>query len=213
MLSNVSTIVRFAFIWAGYILCERVVEVVRYGPLSEPGASLDAPEAPDEPKATEPCADGSRYLFSFYSGLLGGLCGLLPRQRRQPGGGATRATLASQLCTRLTQNGSERSFLPICVHSCVSTSVYNSATVYTSAPNRRREATSANLCTLLRPHGLARDPGESQQCTQMTQNSSERPFLPICVHSCVPQASRVTGRGHGSHDVDGPMAPVMHSSY
>ena len=32
----------------------------------------------------------------------------------------------------------------------------------------------------------------SQQCTQMTQNSSERPFPPICVHSCVPQASRVT---------------------
>ena len=65
----------------------------------------------------------------------------------------------SQQCTRLTQNGSERPFLPICVHSCVSTSVYNSATVYTSAPKRRREATSANLCTLLRPHGLARDHG------------------------------------------------------
>lgn len=62
VLSNVSTIVRFAFMWAGYILCERVVEVVRYGPLSEPGASLDAPEAPDEPKATEPCADGSPVL-------------------------------------------------------------------------------------------------------------------------------------------------------
>ena len=39
---------------------------------------------------------------------------------------------------------------------------------------------------------LARDPRESQQCTQMPQNGSERPFLPICVHSCVPQASRVT---------------------
>lgn len=62
VLGNVSMIVRFAFIWAGYILCERVVEVVRYGPLSEPGASLDAPEAPDEPKATEPCADGSPVL-------------------------------------------------------------------------------------------------------------------------------------------------------
>ena len=49
-------------------------------------------------------------------------------------------------------NGAEGPFLPICVHSCVSTSVYNSATVYTSAPKWRREATSANLCTLLRPH-------------------------------------------------------------
>ena len=80
------------------------------------------------------------------------------------------------------------------------------ATVYTNAPKQLREVIFADLCTLLRPHGLARDPRESQQCTQMTQNSSERPFLPICVHSCVPQASRVTGRGHGSHDVDGPMA-------
>ena len=60
---------------------------------------------------------------------------------------------------------------------------------------------------------LARDPRESQQCTQMTQNGAERPFSPICVHPCVPQASRVTGRGHGSHDVDGSMAPVMRSSY
>ena len=63
----------------------------------------------------------------------------------------------SQQCTRLTQNGSERPSLPICVHSCVSTSVYNSATVYTSAPKRLREAISTNLCTLLRPPGLARD--------------------------------------------------------
>ena len=37
----------------------------------------------------------------------------------------------------------------------------------------------------------------------------ERPFSPICVHSCVPTAARATGRGHGSHDIEGPMAPVM----
>ena len=37
----------------------------------------------------------------------------------------------------------------------------------------------------------------------------ERPFSPICVHSCIPTAARATGRGHGSHDVDGPMALVM----
>ena len=59
----------------------------------------------------------------------------------------------------MTQNSSERPFSPICVHSCVSTSVYNSATVYTSAPKRLREAISTNLCTLLRPPGLARDHG------------------------------------------------------
>ena len=38
---------------------------------------------------------------------------------------------------------------------------------------------------------------------------AERPFSPICVHSCIPTAALATGRGHGSHDVDGPMAPVM----
>ena len=30
----------------------------------------------------------------------------------------------------------------------------------------------------------------SQQCTQMPQNGAERPFPPICVHSCVPTAAR-----------------------
>ena len=38
---------------------------------------------------------------------------------------------------------------------------------------------------------------------------AESPSSPICVHSCVPTAARATGRGHGFHDVDGPMAPVM----
>ena len=37
----------------------------------------------------------------------------------------------------------------------------------------------------------------------------ERPFSPICVHSCIPTAARATGRGHGPHDIEGPMAPVM----
>ena len=36
---------------------------------------------------------------------------------------------------------------------------------------------------------------------------AESPFSPICVHSCVPTAARATGRDHGSHDIEGPMAP------
>ena len=32
VLSNVSTIVRFALMWAGYVLCERVVEGIRRKP-------------------------------------------------------------------------------------------------------------------------------------------------------------------------------------
>ena len=38
---------------------------------------------------------------------------------------------------------------------------------------------------------------------------AERPSSPICVHSCVPTAALATGRGYGSHDIEGPMAPVM----
>ena len=60
--------------------------------------------------------------------------------------------IASQQCTQMPQNGVERPFWPICVHSCIPTVVRNGATVYTSAPKRRREAVFANLCTLLRPH-------------------------------------------------------------
>ena len=46
-----------------------------------------------------------------------------------------------------------------------------------------------------------------QQCTRMSQNGAEGPFSPICVHSCVSTATRTAGRGHGPHDIDGPMAP------
>ena len=38
----------------------------------------------------------------------------------------------------------------------------------------------------------------AQQCTQMPQNGSERPFPSICVHSFVPTAVRATGAPGGS---------------
>ena len=38
---------------------------------------------------------------------------------------------------------------------------------------------------------------------------AESPSSPVYVHSCIPTAALATERGHGSHDVDGPMAPVM----
>ena len=38
---------------------------------------------------------------------------------------------------------------------------------------------------------------------------AESLFLPICVHSCILTTARAAGRGHGSHDIDGPMALVM----
>ena len=83
------------------------------------------------------------------------------------------------------------------------------ATVYTNALKRRGEARSSHLCTLLRSQGHPQPKPTAQQCTQTPQNGAESPFSPICVHSCVPTTARVTGWGHWSHDVDGPMAPVM----
>ena len=81
--------------------------------------------------------------------------------------------LASQQCTQMPQNGTERPFSPICVHSFVLTSVHNGAKVYTNTPKRLQGAIFADLCTLL----------------------------------TVSTSDRATGRRHGSHDVDGPMAP------
>ena len=59
------------------------------------------------------------------------------------------------------------------------------ATVYTNAPKRRGEARSSHLCTLLRSQGHPQPKPTAQQCTQTPQNGAERPFWPICVHSCV----------------------------
>ena len=97
--------------------------------------------------------------------------------------------LASQQCTQMPQNGSERPVSPICVHSCESPrSLARSsrvATVYTNAPKRHREARSSHLCTLLRSQGHPQPKPTAQPCTRMPQNGTEGPFPPICVHSCV----------------------------
>ena len=92
---------------------------------------------------------------------------------------------------RATRRNSHRSSRRNSVHKCPKTAPRGRfrRSVYTSA-SPRLSATA-------------------QQCTQMPQNSSEGPFSPICVHSFAPTATLVTGRGHGSHDIDGPMAPVM----
>ena len=85
---------------------------------------------------------------------------------------AARATPVSQQCTQMAQNGSERTISPICVHYCIPTGRSREsrvATVYTNAPERRREAVFGDLCTLLRPPAsppAARESPAAQQCTQ-----------------------------------------------
>ena len=148
-----------------------------------------------------------------YPWIFGGLCGLLPWRRRQPSGGAARVEAVffrprgrrsprgvpavrhggwgARATRRNSHRNSHRSSRRNSVHKCPKTAPRGRfrRSVYTPA-SPRLSATA-------------------QQCTQMPQNSSERPFPPICVHSFAPTATLVTGRGHGPHDIDGPMAPVM----
>ena len=108
------------------------------------------------------------------------------RLQRQTSGDATRASRRS-----LRRNW-RRNWRRNSVHKCPKTAPrgHFSQSVYTPA--------SPRLSTM------------AQQCTQMPQNGAERPFSPICVHSCPPPTpARATGRGHGSHDIEDPMVPVM----
>ena len=81
-----------------------------------------------------------------------------------------RTTLTLQQCTQMAKNGAERPFSPICVHSCVPTSVHNGATVYTNGPKQLQEATLANLCTLLCPRGQADPAGSAWTPTRTTDS-------------------------------------------
>ena len=68
--------------------------------------------------------------------------------------------------------------------------VARDATVYTNVPNRRGEARSSHLCTLLRSQGHSQPKPAAQQCTQTPQSGAERLLPPICVHYCSHGVSR-----------------------
>ena len=101
-----------------------------------------------------------------------------------------RTTLTLQQCTQMAKNGVERPFSPICVHSCVPTSVHNGATVYTNGPKQLQEATLANLCTLFasgdRP--TLRDPRGRPPARPTRASKAEPPPY---------------GRGHPANATDG----------
>ena len=102
-----------------------------------------------------------------------------------------RLSTTVQQCTQMPQNGAERPFPPICVHSCMPTVVRNVATVYTSAPKRPREAIFTDLCTLLhhRPGGEARPTGEAHPTGAVrqppTHTNSRSLQLGTCPHVSV----------------------------
>ena len=90
-----------------------------------------------------------------------------------------RGAISTDLCTLLRPYGCSQQ--------------RNSPTAYTNAPIRRGEARSSHLCTLLRSQGHPQPKPTAQRCTQMPRNGTERPFWPICVHSCV---RRPDGEAH-----------------
>ena len=147
-------------------------------------------------------------------GLFGGLCGLTPRRRRQASGDATRAgpvfptkgEAATEGTpparhggwgTRATRRGSHR-------NSRRNSRDPRVATVYTSAPERLREAILADLCTLLRSHAC---PQRRNSVHEWHKTTLRGHFRRSVYTLSLPTTARATGRGHGSHDVDGPMAP------
>ena len=101
-----------------------------------------------------------RILWGHSGRLLGDLCGLTPRRRRQPSGWQRHSRRACRaepvLLTKGEAATEERCWHTMAVGAlvppdaaCVAT---RDATVYTNAPKRRRGAVFANLCTLLCPH-------------------------------------------------------------
>jgi len=97
------------------------------------------------------------------------------------------AQLAPQQCTQMPLNGSERPFSAICVHYCVTTGRPRdprASTVYTNAPERRREAVFGDLCTLLRPpcvtRGRPRDPRASTVYTNAPERRRKAVFGDLC---------------------------------
>ena len=90
-----------------------------------------------------------------------------------------RTILASQQCTQMPQNGAKRPFSPICVHSCVPTSVHNGATVHTNGPKQLQEATLANLCTLLCLRGQADPAGSAWTPTRTTDSCVQGRTAPV----------------------------------
>ena len=141
-------------------------------------------------------------------GLFGGLCGLTPRRRCQPGSGAARsgpvfltkregpargrrrhamavealappdAARVAIVYTNAPKRRREAIFTDLCtlLRPRVCPQQRNSPTVYTNAPIRCGEARSSHLCTLLRSQGHPQPKPTAQQCTQMPQNGTERPF-------------------------------------
>ena len=110
--------------------------------------------------------------------LFGGLCGLTPRRRCQPGSGAARA----EPVFPTKQEGPARrrrrhamvaeALVPPCADRDAIRIATRVVTVYTNAPKRRREAIFGDLCTLLRPPASPR--GTSRDATVYT-NAPKRP--------------------------------------
>ena len=135
--------------------------------------------------------------------VFANLCTLLSPPASPP---ASRAGLAPQQCTQMAQNGVEGTFSAICVHYCVPTgrprgprAAALGTTVYTNAPERRREDVFGDLCTLLRNHGVPACPSHRSsrrnsvhKCPGTASRGRFRRSVYTIASPCVPTAARVT---------------------
>ena len=102
-----------------------------------------------------------------------------PRERRPPRGRRRRAMavealvppdavrVATRIAARITTRIAARG-----------------ATVYTNAPEQLREDVSADLCTLLRPHGCSRDPHVATVYTNVPKRRREAILADLCTLLC-----------------------------
>ena len=106
--------------------------------------------------------------------LFRGSRGLTPRQRRQPGSGATRSEPVSPTKREGPARGRRRhamaaeALVPPGAARVVIRIATRVATVYTNALKRHREAILTDLCTLLRPHGCPQQRNSVHKCPKTT---------------------------------------------
>ena len=121
--------------------------------------------------------------------------------------------LASQQCTRMPQNGPEGPFPPICVHFCVPTATRTILARRNSVHKCPETAPRGPILPFVYTIAIPRPPTTQAHGATVYTNAPKRRrgaiLADLCTLLTVPTAARATGRGHGSHDIDDPMVPVM----
>ena len=133
--------------------------------------------------------------------LFRGSCGLTPRRRCQPSSGAARSESVFPTKREGPARGRRRhamaaeALVPLDAARVAIRIATRVATVYTNAPKRRREAILADLCTLLRPHGVARTILARRNSVHKCPETARRgPILPFVYTIVIPRPPTTQAR-------------------